>query len=64
MNITDNNATTELKQVAIYVHGMADATSNERLAIAARWLERASQNVCAQGYFGCRAGSKCTSDHK
>ena len=31
---------------------------------SAEWLEKASRNICGQGYFGCYGGPGCTSDHK
>jgi hypothetical protein len=27
-------------------------------------LKKAGDNMCAQGYFGCHMGAKCTADHK
>jgi hypothetical protein len=31
---------------------------------AANKLKIASENICAQGYFGCLGGELCTADHK
>jgi len=58
------NPITELEGLAIYVEGMADATQNEKLKRAADWLSKASDHICAQGYFGCEGGRECGSDHK
>lgn len=54
----------EIKELAIYVRGMADATENEMLHDASEWLEKLSEHICTQGYIGCKSGSHCTSDHK
>lgn len=52
----------EIKALADYVQGFADANQNGRLAAAANWLKEASENVCDGGYFGC-PNRPCTSDH-
>jgi hypothetical protein len=54
----------EYKDYAQYLRGYADSTQNPKLAKAADLLENAGDNICDQGYFGCYAGDKCTSDHK
>lgn len=50
--------------MAQYLQGMADALTNENLATAASMLKDAAEHICAQGYYGCRGGKQCTSDHK
>lgn len=37
---------------------------SELLRHSAQQLWNASEHICAQGYFGCRAGKTCISDHK
>ena len=49
---------------AEYLKGLADGMNNERIRQAAKGLEDAGNHVCAQGYYGCHLGEKCTSDHK
>jgi hypothetical protein len=46
------------------VSGFAEGRDDDNLRAAADWLAKASQNICAQGYFGCRSGERCTADHK
>ena len=49
---------------AEYLKGLADGMKNDRILKAAEALEDAGKHVCAQGYYGCIMGEKCTSDHK
>ena len=58
------NSVDEVKELATYLHGMADASDNQRLCTAAEWLEKLSRYVCGQGYIGCHGGRECSSDHK
>lgn len=58
------NAIEQLKELAAYVEGMADAQDNDKLREAAKWLKKSSRNVCGQGFLGCNSGERCTSDHK
>ena len=53
-----------LRELAAYVAGHSAAIRDETLGDAAKWLYKASRNICRQGYFGCRAGDRCESDHK
>lgn len=71
MGMRRENASDELAELAVYVEGLLhglDASGNSRsttrLLEVKNWLDRASQSICAQGYFGCRAGRGCTSEHK
>lgn len=54
----------EMLALAEYLKGLADGMNNERIRKAAEALEDAGKHVCAQGYYGCYMGEKCTSDHK
>lgn len=54
----------EMLADAEYLKGLADGMKNERIRKAAEALEDAGKHVCAQGYYGCYMGEKCTSDHK
>jgi hypothetical protein len=60
----------ELRELAVYVMGVAhaetgtDHTKQNHLLAASAWLNKASANICCHGYFGCRGGDTCTSDHK
>lgn len=66
-SIMPENAIQEPQDLAFYLAGMADASSDEkarRLDRAASWLQRVSREVCGQGYFDCHGGANCTSDHK
>jgi len=54
----------EIAMLALYVEGFAQGTGDDRLKKAAKWLERLSENICAQGYIGCKSGRHCISDHK
>jgi len=58
------NPIEELERLALYVAGMAEGKDDEYLRRAAVLLSKASRNICAQGYFGCHGGRRCTSDHK
>lgn len=58
------NPIEELERLSIYVGGMAEGKDDDRLRRAAELLAKAARNICAQGYFGCHAGRRCTSDHK
>lgn len=58
------NAQDETKELADYLKGFGDAMQNTKLSKAAEWMEKLSQNVCGQGYVGCRGGHDCGSDHK
>lgn len=58
------NAVDEVKELAVYLRGMADGSQNEKLCTASEWLEKLSDHVCGQGYIGCNGGRKCSSDHK
>lgn len=58
------NATQETHDLALYVEGFAKGAQDEKLAKAAKWLDKLSRQVCGQGYIGCRGGERCTSDHK
>lgn len=55
---------------ASYLEGAGEALEaispefSKRLLEAARLLEQAGKHMCGQGFFGCRGGDKCTSDHK
>lgn len=62
--ITSDNPAKQLKELSLYVSGFAEGRDDDRLREAAEWLKKASNNICAQGYFGCEAGERCTSDHK
>lgn len=63
----------ELREMAIQLRAIGqyqmDTVSSQTvtgalLVAAAKALENASRNMCAQGYYGCRGGDTCTSDHK
>lgn len=58
------NPVKETHELAVYLAGYAAGAHDDRLAAASKWLERLSDNICAQGYIGCRGGARCTSDHK
>lgn len=64
MNRLRENAVTEVRELSVYLKGMADARENEKLEAAAKWMEELSRHICAQGYIGCKGGIECTSDHK
>ena len=59
-----------LEELAYMLWGASDGlkTSNpafaQTLKEASEELFDASKHVCAQGYYGCRSGERCTSDHK
>lgn len=62
---------TYMKELSQYLEGVADMCmiqGNEEMSIkmskAAKFLFRASNNICGQGFFGCHGGEKCDSDHK
>ena len=59
-----NQPKEELKELAAYLKGMADALENEKMARASDWLKKLSHYVCGQGYIGCPGGPNCGSDHK
>lgn len=59
-----SNSVDEVKDLATYLQGMADATDNQRICLAAEWLDKLSRQVCGQGYIGCHGGRECSSDHK
>ncbi len=59
-----NRPKEEIQRLANYVKGFADAKESSQLAKAAEWLEKASRQVCAQGFIGCKGGDNCNSDHK
>ena len=68
-----NNPIKELQDLAIQLEAIAywqqDGVQSETktgilLCESAKWLRKASNNICAQGYFGCRSGTACTSEHK
>lgn len=54
----------EVRDLAQYVKGMADATQNVKLGRAADCLLEASEVICAGGFWTCGGGPECTSDHK
>jgi hypothetical protein len=58
----------EIRELAIYLEGMAAAAHNEMheatLSVASDWLKKLSRNVCSQGFIGCRGGENCESSHK
>jgi hypothetical protein len=58
------NPAKTLHDLSLYFEGMSDALKNEKMKDASKWLEKASRNICGQGYFGCFGGEKCSSDHK
>jgi NADH:ubiquinone oxidoreductase subunit D len=57
-------------EAAIRLYGFAsgvEMTNPEtagQLRVMAAMLKRAGEHMCAQGYFGCHGGERCTSDHK
>jgi hypothetical protein len=61
---------TELMELAAYLEGFAAAVSLTNntaspFARASRWLLKLrQQGVCCEEVIGCRAGARCTSDHK
>lgn len=68
-----NNPIKEIRDLAIQLEAIAnwqqdiaqsETKTGKLLCESAKWLRRASINICAQGYFGCRSGAACTSDHK
>ena len=59
-----NNATEEVYELAHYLFGYAAATDDDKLASAAKWMEKLSRYVCGQGYIRCSGGPNCDSDHK
>lgn len=59
-----NNSVNEVRELAVYLQGMADISDNEKLELAAEWMSKLSDHVCAHGYIGCEGGETCTSDHK
>lgn len=60
----NNTPKQQLHDLSLYFEGMGDVLKNEKMKDASKWLEKASKNICGQGYFGCSGGEKCTSDHK
>lgn len=58
------NSVDEVKELSVYLKGMADGTKNNRLQVAADWLEKLSRHVCGQGFVGCTGGVECDWDHK
>ena len=42
----------------------AETATGQLLLESAAWLRKAARNMCGQGYFGCRGGPDCDSDHK
>lgn len=54
----------DLEQMALYLAGYAAGVKDEKIKEAAGMLLDASEHVCAQGYYGCSSGKRCTSDHK
>ena len=61
------NKLQEVRDLATFIEGMAEATTKERAAerleSAAKWLRKLTSYMCSQGYIGCR-GENCQSDHK
>jgi hypothetical protein len=64
MTDSPNNPIRRLRELALYVEGMGNGRNDDKLINAAVWLNNAADNICSQGYFGCEAGERCTSDHK
>ena len=72
MNIRiHENAVTETEEAAVYLKGMSDGLrisgndeQAESLLAASEWMRKLSQNICGQGFIGCRGGVECGSDHK
>lgn len=60
----DMNKQEEIKELATYIRGFADATQSERMFQASEWLYKLSKKVCGQGYIGCIGGKDCDSSHK
>lgn len=53
----------ELKELAAYLQGYADANENEKIGQAAKFINGISPFICGQG-FACNGGDNCSSDHK
>lgn len=64
MNFPPVNAVKETSELAVYLEGFAAGRDDKKLARAAEWMKRLSQDVCGQGYINCRGGENCRSDHK
>lgn len=57
--------------MASYLSGASDcAAANENTNFAAtlknasRLLSKASRHMCSQGFYNCKGGDNCQSDHK
>ncbi len=59
-----NHPEKEIRDLANYIKGMADALQNAKLSEASEWLRKLSDNICGQGYIGCHGGKECDSNHK
>ena len=54
----------EVLELSNFLRGYGEAKSSDEMKVAARWLEKLSDRVCAGGIIGCKGGRECTSDHK
>ena len=57
------NAIDEVKELANYLTGFADAQKNEKMHKASKYLETLSREICGEGFI-CSGGKDCSSDHK
>jgi len=69
----DKNAIRDLEDLASKLDAIGrwqeDQVSHETatgqlLLKSAAWLRKAAGNICGAGFFGCRGGPDCDSDHK
>lgn len=60
----DSIAKADFLELGLYLRGFAASANNHKLKAAAELLIDAGNHICAQGYYGCRLGDNCTSDHK
>ena len=71
--VVKDNAIRKLEDLAARLNAVGrwqcdqaqEVTETGKLLLdSAAWLKKAARNVCGQGFFGCRLGPDCDSDHK